>query len=72
VLEIWVVYLNPTDYPGRYVVRRQRAFAGQVEVDPHPAVVAETLDEARAWVPYGLYCQPAHPEDDPAILETWF
>lgn len=71
-LVVWVIYDNPTDYPGRYVVRAQRASAAGVVVDPWPAAVVGSLDEARAAVPHGLYCLPASPDDDRTIVETWF
>jgi hypothetical protein len=33
--------------------------------------VADTLEEAQAQLPAGLVLLSRHPDDDPAIYETW-
>jgi hypothetical protein len=33
--------------------------------------LAETLTQARDYVPSGLVCVPADKKDDPVIVETW-
>ncbi|HEY7195473.1 MAG TPA: hypothetical protein VH439_17150 [Gemmatimonadales bacterium] len=73
-LDVYVVYHDPSDYPGRFVVRRQRV-TDVVVSDPEPLVVCDTLGEARsallAAVPTGLYCLPRFPQDESQIVEAW-
>lgn len=66
MLEIYVIYQNPNDYPGKFVVRRWRGLTP----DPH-AEVRTTLTAARAAVPPGLVLLSRCPDDDPCIAETW-
>lgn len=66
-LEIYTVYENPTDYPGKFVVRK---FVLDKPTDW--VKVADTLPEARATMPLGLFGMPRDPSDDPKIIETWF
>lgn len=70
-LEVFVVYEDPIDFPGRFVVRRQRASAGLVEVDPVPMAVVNTLEEARAVLPRGLARIPRASDDEPQVVEGW-
>lgn len=72
-LPMWTVYKNPSDYPGKYVVRRSVAGpGGTLRHDPFPIVVAETIEEARLSLPQvGLHCIPRYAEDDPVIVEVW-
>lgn len=70
-LTFWVVYFNPSDYPGKYVVRVQVLLKGELLSDP-ACQVADTLDGARALIPHGLHCQPRQPNDFPVVVETWF
>lgn len=71
-LVMWTVYSNPSDYPGRWVVRRARVYAGAVVPEATPVAVTDTLEAARAAIPPGLFRQPRYPEDDPVIAEVWF
>jgi hypothetical protein len=66
----YVIYQNPTDYPGRFVVRVWRITPDGLIPDDD---VFETscLKDARAVVPAGLTCVAASPADDPVIVETW-
>lgn len=76
-LSLWVVYWNPSDFPGRFVVRRQVAVAPNPSIpdgiwcDPDPLAVVDTLDEARAAVPGWLTCLPRSPDDHPVVVEVW-
>lgn len=63
---IYVVYRNPRDFLGWFVVR---ACYGPFK-EP-VGCLCETLEEARASVPYGSVMLARHPDDDPVILETW-
>lgn len=66
-LMAWAVYKDPSDYPGKFVVRR---FIG-MNAKKEPEVVADTLDEARRVIPAGLICVPRLNGDDPVIYEVW-
>jgi len=70
VLTIWTIYQSPLDHPGKFVVRAYDVTAaGSV---PRPdSCVCDTLAEARAAVPCGLYWMNRNPVDDPTIVETW-
>lgn len=66
-LSIWVVYDNPTDYPGRFVARKWKGDTATPELH-----LADTLDELRQLLPAGLCRLPRFAIDDPKIVETWF
>lgn len=69
-LTLWVIYDHPVDHPESFVVRPQEVVAGQVV----PGVahrLAETLEDARASLPDGLFCLGRMPDDDPVIVEVW-
>ena len=66
VLTLWTVYYNAADYPGKYVVRAWDVATPRPECSVH-----ETLAEARAALPRGLFNLGRFAEDDPVIVETW-
>lgn len=68
---IYVIYDNPRDYPGKFVVRRQWPHDGQVIADKEALAVVDTLDQARAALPDGLIRFDRHPNDDSVIVEAW-
>ncbi len=70
VLTIWTIYQSPADHPGKYVVRAYDATAQGTRARPD-AAVCDTLAQARAAVPCGLYWMNRNPVDDPTIVETW-
>jgi len=70
-LTIYVVYKNPSDYPGKYVVRPQRVSRDAGIVNEPVTYVGESLQMARASIPPCLSYFPRHPGDDPVILEAW-
>jgi hypothetical protein len=65
-MEMWVIYYNSLDHPGKFVVRH---WLGSKPSDSY--VLAPTLELARAHVPPGLYCLNRYIEDEPQIVETW-
>lgn len=72
VLNNYVVYKNPSDYPkGKFVVRVHEVGPSGVKVRLAAHAVADTLEAARASIPLGLYRMPRFPEDDPVIVEVW-
>jgi hypothetical protein len=73
-LEMFVVYENPRDFPGKFVVRRWEISGGgtsSVQVACRHACVCDTLEEAREPFPDFLVCLTRHPDDDPCIVEVW-
>ena len=74
VLELYVIYASPSDYPARFVVRRWLIQIGEDGLSPDglaPLAVVEDLETARRRVPEGLVCVPRERGDDPVIVETW-
>ncbi len=70
VLEQYVIYDHPADYPEHFVVRRW--VIGREDIKPDvEAVVYLTLDEARCSIPRGLVCISRSPEDASCIVEVW-
>ena len=71
---IWVVYKNPSDFPGLYVAREFIGCNGSSEYFSHLIV-----GEVRHWIRSRakLYAQgeperlPPYSQDDPVIFETW-
>lgn len=73
VLTLWVIYENPADYPGKFVVRPQWVYSdARIVIAPEPTSVVDTLELARWHVPPETVWQRRHPDDDPAIVEVWF
>jgi hypothetical protein len=70
-LAVYTVYFNPTDFPGRYVVRRFLVHPNDPRPDPSPMHVGDTLDSARDAIPPGLIRFSAGDEDDMSIIESW-
>ena len=73
-LEMFVVYENPKDYPGKFVVRRWSVtpFENGVQLVPDSAAfVGDTLEKVRAAVPASAIRTPHYPGDDPCIVEIW-
>ena len=68
---MFVVYENPSDYPGQVVVRQCFVRDGEWLPAILPHAVVETVDEARDRIPKGLACVPRSPQDDPVIVEVW-
>lgn len=64
---MYAVYKNPSDYPGKFVVRK---FTGEIP-DINPSIVANSLDEARKVIPKDKTKIPLSITDDPVIIETW-
>lgn len=69
----YVIYEDPKDYPGKFVVRRWAIVRGRPEPMPEadPLGVVDTIEAARALVPRGLYPLGRHAQDDAVIREVW-
>ena len=57
-LSLYVVYDNPRDFPGEFVVRIQHATAAGVEVEPALFARGPSLESVREQLPQGLYSAP--------------
>ncbi len=68
-MDYFVIYYNPSDYPGHYVVRQFDATA--FDAVSHQAQIFTSLTEARAAIPPGRIFFPRHEDDDSVIVETW-
>ncbi|WKW87087.1 hypothetical protein SEA_NICOLE72_50 [Microbacterium phage Nicole72] len=69
---MWTIYAAPSDFPSvPFVVRGHVASAEGVKADIGALGFADTLDEARAYLPAGLVCVGRDPSDDPVIVESW-
>jgi len=63
----WAVYENPSDYPGKFVVRRWKNDVPEKE----PVRVVDSLAQAREHIPIYLAMFLPSVGDDPVIVETW-
>ena len=66
-LIMYVVYENPSDYPGKFVVRK---FTGETP-DINPTIVAHSLEAARNVIPKDKVMLLPSVTDDPVIIENW-
>lgn len=69
-LRTYTIYERPLDFPEKFVVRGFTIRADSAEPDAR-VQVADTLEEARALIPYGCVCLARDPDDEPQIVETW-
>lgn len=70
MIEQWVIYRKPADYPQGYVVRRWLVDADAMVPDEN-AEYARNLEGARAKIPQGMTSLPRLAGDDPCIVEVW-
>lgn len=72
VINIWVIYDHPKDFPNGYAVRRYEVRDGSY--GPTQDVQEfQTLEDARTPLrDRGLFCLLRADADDPCIVETWF
>jgi hypothetical protein len=68
---IWAIYNNPSDYPGKWVVRGYGVGTNGSAHRHEDCIVADSLPQARAALPPGLYNLGRAAFDDPAIHESW-
>jgi hypothetical protein len=67
---LYVIYQNPSDYPGFFCVRKWTVLTCP------PSSVAligkvSTLEEARELIPQNKEKMPVFLNDDPVIVEVW-
>jgi hypothetical protein len=73
VLEMFVVYERPRDYPDKFVLRRWwiGKVPGEPTPDPEWFYLADTLDEIRDHVPTHCVRLERDANDEPQIVEVW-
>lgn len=72
MLEMYVVYAHPSDYPHNYVLRRWVVTGAGDRLPDHDwFALGATLEEVRAHVPVHCVRTERHPNDEPQIVEVW-
>jgi hypothetical protein len=66
MLDVWIVYDSPSDFPGRFVARRFELNRPTTDV-----LTADTLEALRAQLPAGLIRLERTQHDQPHIVEVW-
>lgn len=69
-MDVWAIYDHPADFPRHFVVRAWM-LRGRGRTQPARAILADTIDAARAEIPRGRVRLPAMAGDDPSLCETW-
>ena len=70
VMPMWTVYSSPSDFPGKFVVRKHEIRSGS----HHPTAehfVADTIEEVREHIPGWAIRFEREPADAPVIAEVW-
>lgn len=71
-VSLWVIYDHPSDYPGHFVVRRWEVVGGvPVPLPESQCGLAESLENARGFVPGGAVNLGRSDGDDSVIVEVW-
>ena len=72
VLTTWTIYERPADFPDvPFVLRGWIVGPGGQLRESGTLGFADTLEQARTYVPEGLTRFPRADDDDPVIVETW-
>jgi hypothetical protein len=66
MIDVWIVYDSPSDFPGRYVARRFKMNEPTSDV-----LTAATLEDLRALLPAGLIRLERTEHDQPHLVEVW-
>ena len=70
-MDLYVIFCNPADYPGQFVVCRQHVGRdSKITKDPRPLAIGN-LATCRDALPLGLTRLDRDPADDPCIYEVW-
>jgi len=70
MLDMYTIYCKPLDYPNNFVVRKFLIGSGDV-ITTDEIHIGDTLEEARAFIPYRLVKLMRDPNDNPSVVETW-
>jgi hypothetical protein len=63
---VFIIYSNPLDFPGKFVVR---LFDADQPTDQH--FVVDTLEQAQNAIPFGMTRFRRMAQDERQIVETW-
>jgi hypothetical protein len=66
MIDVWIVYDSPSDFPGCYVARRFK-----MDKPTSDVLTAATLDDLRALLPPGLIRLERTEHDQPHLVEVW-
>lgn len=70
-LAIWVIYKNPSDFPGQVIARKWIAQSPE----PYPTrsiIRGLSVERLRdQFILSGLKCFPRDPKDDACVVESW-
>lgn len=69
-LDLYAVYFDTSDFPGKWVTRRHVVAGGKTTPDLF-GTVCDSLARAREAVPPGRFLVPRDYHDDPVIVEVW-
>lgn len=69
-LAIWTIYLRPANHPEIYVAHKALIAKGKV-LATGETLAAETLEDVRAKLPFGLVLFCRADSDAPDIVESW-
>ena len=70
-LVMYTIYDHPRDYPDNYVVRAFILTSEGKQYASEECKLADSLEEARKFVPPDKVLTKRYPHDDPVIVETW-
>lgn len=73
VMDMWVIYENPSDFPGLFVARKHEIRCG-THNPTEEYYTAKLLKILRVWVQGkspGCIRIPRDSKDDPTIVESW-
>jgi len=70
IMPMWTVYANPSDFPGKFVVRKHEIREGANRPTAEH-FVGDTIDEVREHIPGWAIRFEREPGDDPVIAEVW-
>jgi hypothetical protein len=72
MIEFWVIYRKPTDFPhDNYVMRKHYIETGKT-TPTDEIYTAKTIAELRRKIPPGKQKRMPTADDEPQIIEWWF
>jgi hypothetical protein len=72
VINLYVIYFNPMDYPGKFVLRvHQVRLEEELFLVGRAAQISDTLEGIRTFLPLHVTPIGRYEHDDPVILEVW-
>lgn len=70
-LNMWTLYDNPSDCPGKFVLRRWVVEGNEWRATEQAYKADSPEPLRRVMEEMGLYCMPRFDGDEPAIVECW-